>query len=85
MATLSKMKIRCSECGTSWTISEANDRARTCPGCRKQVDRAIWEQSVLPAFRCFTEAGGELESDTIGFSDIPRFTVNFQSEFYSIR
>jgi DNA-directed RNA polymerase subunit RPC12/RpoP len=86
---ISRLKIHCYGCGTTWTIQEGedwkNEKTRTCPGCGKRIDATIWERDLLPGFLSLADANRELEKDSIGFSDIPHFIVNCEAVFHSVK
>ncbi len=63
----SYMKIHCFSCGGNWKIYDGDNwnapDARVCPHCGNKVDRAIWENQVLPAFNMFADANRDLAKD----------------------
>ena len=75
------LSIRCISCGNKWDVHHRDDwkdwKARTCPVCQKEINKAIWEQAVLPAFNEAEEMSMEMfkykEPFVIGYvMDVPK-------------
>lgn len=58
------LTIRCISCGNKWDVYHRDDwkdwKARTCPVCQKELNKAIWEQNVLPVFGAAEEMSMDL-------------------------
>ncbi len=75
------LKIRCKSCGQSWEVYHRDDwkddRARQCPHCFAEINKNIWEKSIIPGFASLSDANRELWNDYTGLLTRQMFTVDY--------
>lgn len=75
------LHIYCDSCGGEWEVYRrdiSGDKARQCPHCFAKIDKATWQEGVLPAFEQVEVAAMRLAKDHA--NHLPRFTANYMDD-----
>jgi hypothetical protein len=79
---MGKLIIKCHACGDTWNVKGSENfnaaAARTCPHCKKQIDRQTWRNEAVPALGLMEDLNRELYKDALaGYEDSSLFTIDY--------
>lgn len=83
------LKIYCGKCGGSWQVYQRDnwkdERMRICPHCYNEIEKGLWERSIIRAFGECADAERELINDHNGGTGEPLHSFEVRTDHQGSR